>query len=230
MNHLTNNQHNLKHGLKGHRLYSVWNGMNRRCYEWTNKNFEYYGARGIEVCAGWINDAGAFCEWALANGWVEGLQLDRIDNDGDYTPDNCRFVTCAENNKNKRLIQKNNSTGYRGVQVNSSTGRPFKASVKVDGRMVHLGYFDTAIDGAIHRDIHVIKNNLGLPINLLNDYMEDTLAGRQKADAIERYLVLQQNDLWLKSYGADTANEEADMHQWRLDRIKYCLEQLGGGR
>lgn len=222
MTHLTNNKHNLKHGFHGHKLYSVWNSMNRRCYEWTNKNYKYYGERGIKVCDEWVNDAGSFCNWALSNGWEEGLQLDRKDNDGDYTPDNCRFVTCAENNRNKRLLQENNSTGYRGVQVNSGRGKPFKASAQHDGKLIHLGYFDNAMDGAIARDKYVIKHKLGTPIN----FMEDTLLGRQELDALEDWLHTNHLQLLKTAKKKVIARKPYNGREKRIARIKYCINEL----
>ena len=88
-----------KHG----RLYNVWRGMIQRCHDRTAKVFNGYGSRGIEVCEEWRKDAGAFIEWAILNGYHAGLQLDRHpDNDGDYEPTNCRWVTARVNNLNKR--------------------------------------------------------------------------------------------------------------------------------
>ena len=90
-----------KHGLSRTDLYYVWRNMINRC-EWPGvHNYHRYGGRGIKVCDEWRRDFNAFAEWALANGYQKGLQIDRIDNDGDYEPSNCRFVTPAENNRNK---------------------------------------------------------------------------------------------------------------------------------
>jgi len=63
--------------------------------------FPLYGGRGVAVCDEWL-DPKAFCEWALATGYERGLTIDRIDNDGDYEPSNCRFITTEENNQNRR--------------------------------------------------------------------------------------------------------------------------------
>jgi len=104
-----------------HRLYAVWNVMIQRCHYPTNDKFMYYGLRGIQVCSEWRHNPFAFYTWAEAHGYVEGLELDREDNDGDYTPDNCRFVTHQINssNRNKR---KTNVSGYIGVS-NLPNGR-----------------------------------------------------------------------------------------------------------
>jgi len=88
-----------KHGLRASSLYTVWVHMKDRCLSETNSKFYRYGARGISICPEWL-EAKNFLEWAMANGWEKGLQIDRIDNDGGYKPSNCRFVTPTENIRN----------------------------------------------------------------------------------------------------------------------------------
>lgn len=84
---------------RGDKLYRVWVSMNRRCRNTREKN---YGARGITVCEDWADDFASFEKWSMQNGYSEGLQLDRKDNDKGYSPDNCRWVTRTENLNNKR--------------------------------------------------------------------------------------------------------------------------------
>ncbi len=91
--------HNLHHT----NLYSRWKGMKKRCYNPNEPQFRDWGGRGIRVCDEWGNDFKVFYDWAMSNGYEKGLQLDRINNDGNYEPNNCRWVTQAENNKNKRV-------------------------------------------------------------------------------------------------------------------------------
>jgi hypothetical protein len=88
-------------GMSKHPLRLVYVHMIRRCYLPTDKAFKWYGARGIKVFQEWLDNKDTFYKWALPL-WNEGLQIDRIDNDGDYKPDNCRFVTCQENAHNRR--------------------------------------------------------------------------------------------------------------------------------
>lgn len=90
-----------KHGMSHHPLMGVWNTMNMRCHNPNAIKYQRYGARGISVCPEWRTNAGAFMAWALANGWKQGLQIDRIDNDGNYEPKNCHFVTRSENIRNR---------------------------------------------------------------------------------------------------------------------------------
>lgn len=93
-------QMNKKHGYtKTHqKLYYVWHAMKKRCNDKANKN---YGGRGISYCKEWESSE-AFCEWALTNGYTEGLELDRIDTNGNYEPSNCRWVDRKTNAQNQR--------------------------------------------------------------------------------------------------------------------------------
>lgn len=95
---------NVKHGMarRGHTtsLFTRWECMRSRCYYPKNIMYHRYGGRGIKVCDEW-QEFEPFMEWALANGYRDDLALDRIDGDGDYCPENCRWVTQKENNRNK---------------------------------------------------------------------------------------------------------------------------------
>lgn len=95
------NKWGKKHGFRRHPLYHTWDNMLSRCRNRDDPNFKNYGARGIGVYRLW-DDINTFMEWALNNGWEKGLQLDRINNDGNYEPKNCRFVTQQENANNRR--------------------------------------------------------------------------------------------------------------------------------
>lgn len=94
-----------RQGLRGHPLYSVWAGVKNRCYNANEPRYPDYGGRGIAVCAEWRTSFPVFLEWATAAGWAPGLQIDRADNDGDYAPQNCRFVTAAVNSQNRRTTR-----------------------------------------------------------------------------------------------------------------------------
>ena len=93
---------NITHGLTHHKIYGVYVNMIERCYNSKNKSFKHYGGRGISVCDDWKNDNTKFFSWAFASGWQESLQLDRIDNEGNYSPENCRFITHKVNVNNRR--------------------------------------------------------------------------------------------------------------------------------
>ncbi|AIY72807.1 TPA: hypothetical protein ACLQU7_005228 [Bacillus tropicus] len=93
---------NYTHGFGKTKLYSVYSAMVGRCNNHKDKSFKNYGGRGIQVTKEWLNDFMAFREWALQNGYKEGLSIDRIDVEKDYSPDNCRWVTRDVQNNNKR--------------------------------------------------------------------------------------------------------------------------------
>lgn len=93
---------NKKHGLRNTRLYNIYVNMRRRCEDPKRKAYPRYGGRGIRICDEWKNDFPAFYDWAITNGYKDDLQIDRIDNDGNYEPSNCRWVTPKKNNNNRR--------------------------------------------------------------------------------------------------------------------------------
>jgi hypothetical protein len=84
------------------RIKNILYYMKRRCSNKNRKEFKYYGKRGISVCEEWKNDTQKFVKWALNNGYEKELQIDRIDNNGNYNPENCRWVTKTQNLQNKR--------------------------------------------------------------------------------------------------------------------------------
>lgn len=89
------------------RLYNIWNHMKKRCLDLNAYEYKYYGERGISVCEEWIKNYQAFKFWALLNGYADNLTIDRIDNDGNYEPLNCQWITRSENSKKpKHKIKK----------------------------------------------------------------------------------------------------------------------------
>lgn len=101
--------------MKTHKLYHTWIQMRRRCYAKDDRRSARWGGRGIIVCPEWDNSFVAFETWALAHGYEPGLSIDRVDQDGNYEPSNCEFVTRGENSRRCRASY----TFTRRVSVDS---------------------------------------------------------------------------------------------------------------
>ena len=89
------------HGMSKTRLYRIWHDMKNRCFYEKDKKYSYYGGRGITICNEWKDNFEKFKAWAVANGYKENLTIDRINNNGNYDPSNCRWVTMKEQCKNR---------------------------------------------------------------------------------------------------------------------------------
>ena len=97
---------NLKHGLQNTRLYHIWESMKQRCLNSNNKRYKDYGGRGITICDEWLEFI-PFRDWSLSNGYADNLTIDRINNNGNYEPSNCRFLSKKENNRNRGCVKLN---------------------------------------------------------------------------------------------------------------------------
>lgn len=121
------------------RLYRVWIGMKGRCNNCENKDYSYYGGRGIKVCPEWDKSYEAFRDWALASGHQDALTIDRIDVNGNYCPENCRWVnmkTQMNNTRANRRITQNGETrtmaewaertgiAYETIRYRATSGKP----------------------------------------------------------------------------------------------------------
>ena len=123
---------NITHGGSKTRLYRIWKQMRIRCFCKTNPTYRFYGARGITICDEW-SDFAVFRSWALSHGYTDVLTIDRIDSDGNYCPDNCRWISGELNSKVKRNTKMYTHNGktmchndwarYLGIDPSSLTGR-----------------------------------------------------------------------------------------------------------
>lgn len=97
---------NRTHGMSKTKIFKVWQGIKRRCTNEHDECYKKYGAKGIKICPEWEHDFLAFYEWAIAHGYEDGLQIDRIDFRGDYCPENCRWVDLYTQANNKSNVKK----------------------------------------------------------------------------------------------------------------------------
>ena len=152
---------NYKHGISDrHPLYVSWCHIKERCNNPHTKSYCYYGGRGIRLCERWDRDFKAFYDWSLNNGWRPGLTIDRIDNDGPYSPENCRWVD--------RYIQMNNTRSNHRITYNGESH-----TIAEWSRIKNLPY--SAFKFRI-KSGWPIEYALNAPIgSKLKDYMRETL-------------------------------------------------------
>lgn len=142
---------NQYHGMHETRLYRIYSAMCQRCYNPNNTGYKHYGGRGIKICDEWrnhINGRINFFKWAKENGYNENLSIDRIDVNGDYSPDNCRWVDRSVQGLNKR--NGGTETGITGVTIDKERGK-YLARICVNKKQINLGRFDSLEEAATAR-------------------------------------------------------------------------------
>ena len=159
--------------------------MKSRCYNKNKKNYKYYGGRGIKVCDEWLGKNGYnnFKKWALENGYKKELSIDKRNNDGNYSPDNCRWVNQRIQNINKRPGTPNTS-GFVGVRIHFCKNR-YYGSVKINNKAYYTGMSDDIVIAAIMRNNYIIDNNLDNELNDLSQYENEydmTIRYHKKGD------------------------------------------------
>lgn len=150
------------HNLTNHRLYNIWCKMIKRCSDKNSKSFKDYGGRGITVCDEWLNVENFIND--MYPTFIEGLSIDRVDNDKGYNKSNCRWTTRTIQSRNKRIIQSNNKTGRKGVTNRSNN---FRSMIRVNSKLIHLGTYKTIDEAAIVYNNYIIENNLEHTLNII---------------------------------------------------------------
>jgi hypothetical protein len=145
------------HDKSRSRLYGILKSIKQRCENENHKHFDTYGGRGITVCDEWSTSFESFDLWASENGYQPGLEIDRIDTNRGYSPDNCRWVTRTENNRNTRKKKSGRTSKYKGVWFDKHAGC-FKSAIRINGKKTHLGSFRDDRDGALAYDAAARKH------------------------------------------------------------------------
>ena len=140
------------HGEHQSRLHNIWGNMKQRCGNEKNTNYHSYGERGISVCNEWLDNYETFRDWALENGYSDELTLDRRDNNGIYSPDNCRWAdryTQMNNRRNTRYITYNDETHSisEWARILNVTANTLYYRIKKGDMSIFEAYFDNRRDG-----------------------------------------------------------------------------------
>lgn len=139
------------HGLKHHRIYSIWKGIKQRCYNKNSSEYKNYGGRGIELCSQWLNDFQHFYDWAVSNGYKDNLTIERDNVNGNYESTNCRWIPLVE--------QFNNTTKSRfllfegQIKTLSQWGREFRIKPSAISERLKRGQ-------SVEHALRSIKNKL----------------------------------------------------------------------
>ena len=179
-------RHKGTHKLSKTRLYGVWTDMKQRCYNPNEIAYKNYGERGIEVCNEWKNDFGKFYDWAINNGYSDNLEIDRINNNQNYSPNNCRWITHQEQQLNKRsnrIVEYNGEVKPLKIWVDELNLDYHKVNVRlINGWNVEDAFFSDGREHfkKYHNNKHQKKQVLqyDLEMNLINEYESIMDAGQ----------------------------------------------------
>ena len=130
----------VSHRWKNERIGKIFSGMKSRCYNPNEKDYKYYGKKGVRICEEWLKNPADFEEWALSNGYKDNLTIDRIDANKDYCPENCRWISLMDNAKYKT------STKMLWVDGESHTGREWAKILKLGPNTINTMRRNNSID------------------------------------------------------------------------------------
>ena len=153
--------HRRTHGLTNHPLYRVWQRMKGCTTSPTHQDFKHYGARGVTIHKEWEHSFAAFYSWAIENGWKKGLEIDRIDVDGDYCPENCRFTDRSHQMMNTR---RTHLLTYNG-KTQSLTEWAIEMGIPVSTLYARINQYGWSVEKALNTPIKPKKNVVMLEID-----------------------------------------------------------------
>lgn len=140
------------------KIYRVYCRMKQRCYDRNVREYKHYGGRGIKVCDEWLSDFMAFYEWAMANGYAEGLTIERKDTNGNYEPSNCVWADRKTQNNNTRA---NHYITYNGETHTMAQWAEIKG-IKLQTLAARINIYGWTIERALNEKAVVGKNQKGL--------------------------------------------------------------------
>jgi hypothetical protein len=147
---------NERHNKSNSNEYRSWHMMLQRCFNPKNTGYKNYGGRGITVCSRWKKSFSNF--YSDMGNRPKGKTLNRINNEGNYEPNNCEWSSYIQQNNNQRK-RKNNTSGFTGVHWNKQ-GNNWRASITIRGKIYNLGHFKDITKAIKVREVAVKKKQV----------------------------------------------------------------------
>lgn len=147
-----------QHGHSRTRLYQIYSGMKYKCKNPKCPNYKLYGGMGINICDEWLLYPKKFLDWAENNGYTDDMNVRRLDNTKDFSPENCYLTT--KNSMNRDISKRiDNKSGYIGISQSSKQNK-WLTRITVDSNQIYIGEYFTKKDAVIARNDYIIDHNL----------------------------------------------------------------------